>query len=60
MSLLVLPLTIRIDPWTLLTLWRRRAVTRRHLAGLDRRGLEDIGLDESARRRELAKWFWQA
>ena len=59
MSLLVLPLAIRLDPLSLFRLWRRRAVTRRHLSWLDARGLADIGLDEDARRRELAKWFWQ-
>jgi uncharacterized protein YjiS (DUF1127 family) len=39
--------------------WRRRYVTRRHLALLDARGLADIGIDAAARDREIAKPFWQ-
>jgi uncharacterized protein YjiS (DUF1127 family) len=39
--------------------WRRRSVTQRHLRSLDRRGLEDVGIDPASRRREVAKWFWE-
>jgi uncharacterized protein YjiS (DUF1127 family) len=41
-------------------LWRQRRMTRRHLATLDARGLADVGLDSTARSREVAKFFWQA
>jgi uncharacterized protein YjiS (DUF1127 family) len=44
---------------TALTTWRRRFLTRRHLRGLDRRGLADIGLDPIERDREIAKPFWK-
>lgn len=43
-----------------LALWRRRRDTRRHLAALDMRGLADVGLDATARNREIVKYFWQA
>jgi uncharacterized protein YjiS (DUF1127 family) len=39
--------------------WRRRWLTRRHLSSLDQRELEDVGIDPSSRRREIAKWFWE-
>jgi uncharacterized protein YjiS (DUF1127 family) len=39
--------------------WRMRSETRQQLAELDRDGLADIGLTESARHRECARWFWQ-
>ena len=39
--------------------WRRRYVTRRQLGLLDARGLADIGIDASARDREITKPFWQ-
>ena len=39
--------------------WRRRWLTRRHLRSLDRRGLEDVGIDPASRRREVAKWFYE-
>jgi len=42
-----------------LALWRRRYLTRRHLAALDAHGLADIGLDAAARNREAVKHFWQ-
>jgi len=45
---------------TTLALWRRRYLTRRHLAALDAHGLTDIGLDPHAREREVGKHFWQA
>lgn len=41
-------------------LWCMRTVTRRQLDKLELHYLADIGLDETARRRECAKWFWQA
>jgi uncharacterized protein YjiS (DUF1127 family) len=57
--------TLRIRPrrpsliaW--LVLWRRRHRTRRQLRELDRCGLDDVGIDASAQRREVAKWFWQS
>ena len=40
-----------------LGLWRRRYLTRRHLAALDGHGLADIGLDRAARDREVAQPF---
>ncbi len=40
--------------------WRRRWLTRRHLHSLDQRELDDVGIDLPSRRREIAKWFWQA
>jgi uncharacterized protein YjiS (DUF1127 family) len=40
--------------------WRRRTLTRRHLRSLDQRELDDVGIDPASRRREIAKWFWQA
>lgn len=43
-----------------IALWRRRARTRRALAGLNARLLDDIGLAPAQARREAAKWFWQA
>jgi uncharacterized protein YjiS (DUF1127 family) len=42
-----------------LTTWRRRYLTRRHLASLDERGLADIGIDQAVRDREVARKFWQ-
>jgi len=44
----------------LLMLWRRRHHTRRHLARLDGRLLEDVGIDPKDRDREIAKRFWQS
>lgn len=41
------------------TIWLRRARTRRHLRALEKHRLVDIGLTEVQRRRECAKWFWQ-
>ncbi|HZX84207.1 MAG TPA: DUF1127 domain-containing protein [Reyranella sp.] len=43
----------------MLRTWRRRYVTRRQLGLLDARGLADIGIDASARDREITKPFWQ-
>lgn len=40
-------------------LWRRRYRTRRHLRDLPDYLLRDIGLDDAARARECARWFWQ-
>ena len=42
-----------------LATWLRRAATRRSLRELDALALADIGISESCRRRECAKWFWQ-
>jgi uncharacterized protein YjiS (DUF1127 family) len=41
-------------------LWLRRSRTRGRLHELDARALADVGLTECRRRRECAKWFWQA
>lgn len=41
-------------------MWLRRSATRRRLQDLDKRRLDDVGLTETERRRECAKWFWQA
>jgi uncharacterized protein YjiS (DUF1127 family) len=41
-------------------IWLRRSTTRRDLHQLDTRALADVGLTERRRRRECAKWFWQA
>jgi len=43
----------------LLSDWRWRRRTRRHLAQLDEHGLKDIGLSECDRWRECAKPFWR-
>jgi len=43
----------------LLVLWRHRAATRRHLAGLDRRMLADVGLDRATAAQEAGKPFWR-
>lgn len=43
----------------MLRTWRRRYVTRQQLGLLDAHGLADIGIDASAREREVAKPFWQ-
>jgi uncharacterized protein YjiS (DUF1127 family) len=42
-----------------LIIWHHRHCTRRQLRELDSRQLEDVGIDPSARRTEIAKWFWQ-
>ena len=42
----------------LLSTWRLRWVTRRHLRALDRHGLADIDIDPVTRDRECAKPFW--
>jgi uncharacterized protein YjiS (DUF1127 family) len=44
----------------LLALWRRRAVEKRELAGLDDRELHDIGLTRTDVDMALAKPFWRA
>jgi uncharacterized protein YjiS (DUF1127 family) len=46
--------------WAYLAKWRTRSETRRHLAQLTASRLADIGYNEDQRRRECAKWFWQA
>jgi uncharacterized protein YjiS (DUF1127 family) len=45
---------------TALHLWRRRYLTRRHLRGLDQRGLADIGIDSRERECEAGKPFWKS
>lgn len=40
-------------------IWLGRAISRRRLRALDARGLADVGLSESGRRRECARWCWQ-
>ena len=40
-------------------LWRRRALTRRDLARMDRHLLSDIGLTEADVRAEAEKPFWR-
>ncbi|UEM21748.1 DUF1127 domain-containing protein [Skermanella mucosa] len=40
-------------------LWRRRALTRRDLARMDRHLLSDIGLTEQQALAEVSKPFWQ-
>ena len=65
------PVLIDLDPmppfqdWGIalletLIVWRHRSVTRRHLRSLDRRELEDVGIDPAARQHEVAKWFWES
>jgi uncharacterized protein YjiS (DUF1127 family) len=39
--------------------WRQRSRTRRHLALLDTRELDDLGLTRAEQRAEAGKWFWQ-
>jgi uncharacterized protein YjiS (DUF1127 family) len=43
-----------------LALWHHRHRSRRHLAALDDRELDDIGLGRNRRRAECQKRFWQA
>ena len=43
-----------------LALWHHRHRSRRHLAALDDRELDDIGLSRARRRAECQKRFWQA
>jgi uncharacterized protein YjiS (DUF1127 family) len=42
-----------------LVIWHHRHRTRLQLRELDSQQLEDVGIDPSARRAEIAKWFWQ-
>jgi len=42
-----------------LALWHHRYRSRRHLATLDERELDDVGLSRNKRRAECAKHFWQ-
>jgi len=46
------------NPIALLVHLMRRHRTRRQLAGLDARLLADIGLTETMRAGECARWFW--
>ena len=50
----------RIALLVTLIVWRHRFVTRRHLRSLDRRELDDVGIDPAARQHEVAKWFWES
>jgi uncharacterized protein YjiS (DUF1127 family) len=43
-----------------LRLWYTRFKTRQRLRQLDERALDDVAIGEPERRRECAKWFWQA
>lgn len=52
-------IAILLDLYAIVRNWHRRARTRRDLRDLDARGLADVGLTESAQRREAARWFWQ-
>ncbi|WP_207460215.1 DUF1127 domain-containing protein [Azospirillum sp. SYSU D00513] len=45
---------------SLLSLWRRRTVTRFELARLDERMLRDIGVTHGAVELEVSKPFWRA
>lgn len=42
-----------------LALWRGRIEARRHLAGLDARGLRDAGISPAAAAYECGKPFWR-
>ncbi len=42
-----------------LALWHHRRRSRRHLAALDERELDDIGLSRAQCRAECRKRFWQ-
>jgi len=42
-----------------LALWHHRCRSRRHLAALDDRELDDVGLGRDQRRAECQKRFWQ-
>lgn len=44
----------------LLIVWQERAIQRRHLAGLDERGLKDVALSRADIAPEIAKPFWRA
>lgn len=39
--------------------WLLRVRTRRHLRALEKHRLADVGLTETQRCDECAKWFWQ-
>ncbi|WP_428667354.1 DUF1127 domain-containing protein [Reyranella sp.] len=43
-----------------LALWHHRQRSRRHLAALEDRELDDVGLSRDQRRAECSKRFWQA
>jgi uncharacterized protein YjiS (DUF1127 family) len=49
----------RFRPIAALIIWHRRHRTRRQLSELDGRQLDDVGIDPTARRAEITKWFWQ-
>ena len=46
--------------WSTLKTWHRRATARSHLAQLDARMLDDIGLTPDEARRIASKPFWKA
>jgi uncharacterized protein YjiS (DUF1127 family) len=56
------PVERRLGHRVLLTLalWHHRHRSRRHLAALDDRELDDAGLSRDERRAECRKRFWQA
>jgi uncharacterized protein YjiS (DUF1127 family) len=65
LRLIVLPVAPRVtglQPTLLATLaiWRRRSRTRRRLALLEARELDDTGLTCVQQCAEARKWFWQA
>lgn len=46
--------------WAVVKTWRNRAVSRSHLAQLDDRMLDDIGLSRKDAKRIAGKPFWKA
>jgi uncharacterized protein YjiS (DUF1127 family) len=44
----------------IISLWRHRARSRRHLQWLDERQLRDIGIDRQSAAEEARKPFWRA
>lgn len=46
--------------WATYLLWRERSRARRALRGMDRRMLEDIGIEREEALREARKPFWMA
>lgn len=48
------------DLVAIISLWRHRARSRRHLQWLDERQLRDIGIDRQSAAEEARKPFWRA
>ncbi len=46
-------------PFRLIGIWRHHMRMRRHLAGMDERLLDDIGLSRLDAKREINKPFWR-